>query len=565
MLTGRLPFPGTTVMEKLMARATQDAFRVRQYRPDVPAALDEIVARMVARDPQRRYATPADVAQALAPFAIGTASDVPVPATSSQADVSTAGPPAVTFASLDATTDTPLHGFPAELTEAAPPRRTRPVSQPTFAFWRDRRTRIAAAVVGAIILLGLAWAALPGKKDSSANGAARQEHASKKHKKESEDANDEAAADLAADDQADPERATAAWILERAGRLTIGADRAGGTRPPRGRPGKAQPLTGGRREVHDAAELPDGSIEIRGVELHGGVHLSRLDFDRLSKLKHLETLNLADTRFQDADLAELQNAESLTHLDLQDTLLSDAGVVLLKRIPKLHSLQICRTRISGDALAVLKSLHDLTELQVEGTPVRDGHLIHLRAMPQLTTLNLARTQVRGGADRGARAPAMSSVWQLKELATLDLSGLHLLPAALTIPRGAAAELRSLRLSGAKVTDDSLKQLSGMTSLRELLLDSTQVTSDGLKHLTWMAQLERLDLGDTFIGNPGLKVLRSVASLKSLSLRGTGVDDAGLSDLQGLKGLEFLDLSGSKVTSSGAEALRKQLPNCKIEY
>src|SRR5262245_46639906 len=190
MLTGRLPFPGTTVMEKLMARATQDAFRVRQYRPDVPAALDEIIARMLARDPQSRYATPAEVAQALAPFAIGTAGDVPAPAaTSSQADVSTAGPPAITFASLDVTTDTPLHGFPAELKDAVPARRVRPASAVESGLWHDRRTRIAVAVVGPIVMLGLVWAALPGKKGTSANGAARQEHASKKHKRGIDDEN----------------------------------------------------------------------------------------------------------------------------------------------------------------------------------------------------------------------------------------------------------------------------------------------------------------------------------------------------------------------------------------
>jgi Leucine-rich repeat (LRR) protein len=407
--------------------------------------------------------------------------------------------------------------------------------------------------------------ALPGKKGSSANGAARQERPSKKQKKGEEDRTDELVDDGTADDEADPERATAKWVLDRGGRLTVVAFRAVATHQPRGRSGKWQQSTADRHEVLDASELPRGSVEITGVELHGSVHLSRLDFDRLAKLSHLESLNLADTRFADADVAELEDAESLTHLDLQDTPISDVGVAVLKKLPKLQSLQLSRTRISGEALAVLKSLRNLTELHVEGTPLRDAHLIHLREMPHLILLNLARTEVRGAWDRSARAPSMSSVWQLKELTTLDLSGLHLQPNALTTPRGAAAELRSLRLSGAKVTDDGLKQLSGMTSLHELFLDSTQVTNDGLKHLTWMAELERLDLGDTFVGNAGLKILRGLTSLKSLSLHGTGIDDVGISDLQELKGLEFLDLSGSKVTRAGAEALRKQLPNCKIEF
>src|SRR5258708_595654 len=90
LLTGRLPFPGETVMEKLMARASQDAYHVRLFRSDVPGELDAIVARMLARDPNMRYATPADVARALAPFAIGTAGDIPAAAMPAQSGLSTA-------------------------------------------------------------------------------------------------------------------------------------------------------------------------------------------------------------------------------------------------------------------------------------------------------------------------------------------------------------------------------------------------------------------------------------------------------------------------------------------
>src|SRR5258708_12543090 len=58
MLTGRLPFPGDSVMEKLMARATQDAPSVRLYRPAVPPGLDPFVPSMLPPDPQHRFATP---------------------------------------------------------------------------------------------------------------------------------------------------------------------------------------------------------------------------------------------------------------------------------------------------------------------------------------------------------------------------------------------------------------------------------------------------------------------------------------------------------------------------
>ncbi len=72
LLTGRLPFVGDNVMEKLMARASAEAPSVRSVRSDVPEELGAIVAKMLAREPDDRYATPAEVVEALRPFAAST-------------------------------------------------------------------------------------------------------------------------------------------------------------------------------------------------------------------------------------------------------------------------------------------------------------------------------------------------------------------------------------------------------------------------------------------------------------------------------------------------------------
>jgi serine/threonine protein kinase len=74
LLTGGSIFHGRsqkTFMQKLAALATESAPPIRDRRSDVPAALAAIVHRMLARNPDERFATPAEVAAALAPFAAG--------------------------------------------------------------------------------------------------------------------------------------------------------------------------------------------------------------------------------------------------------------------------------------------------------------------------------------------------------------------------------------------------------------------------------------------------------------------------------------------------------------
>jgi serine/threonine protein kinase len=69
MLTGRVLFDNERMVDRLMARVTREAPRVRLLRPEVGPVLDDVAAKMLARRPEDRYQTPAEVAEALAPFA----------------------------------------------------------------------------------------------------------------------------------------------------------------------------------------------------------------------------------------------------------------------------------------------------------------------------------------------------------------------------------------------------------------------------------------------------------------------------------------------------------------
>jgi WD40 repeat protein/serine/threonine protein kinase len=67
-LTGRTPFEGSTIAQKLMAHQVAEPTPVSKLRPDVPQGLALVLAKMMAKSPADRYQTPAEVAQALIPF-----------------------------------------------------------------------------------------------------------------------------------------------------------------------------------------------------------------------------------------------------------------------------------------------------------------------------------------------------------------------------------------------------------------------------------------------------------------------------------------------------------------
>lgn len=69
LLAGRVPFPQGSLLQKLMAHAEQEPASLSLLRPDLPDGLSQVVARMMAKAPAWRYQTPAEVAEALMPFA----------------------------------------------------------------------------------------------------------------------------------------------------------------------------------------------------------------------------------------------------------------------------------------------------------------------------------------------------------------------------------------------------------------------------------------------------------------------------------------------------------------
>ncbi|MFO0800662.1 MAG: serine/threonine-protein kinase [Gemmataceae bacterium] len=82
ILTGEVPFPGTTIVQKLRRQMTEPPPSLMARRPEVGPGLDLLVRRMMARNPDERFQTPSELLDAIDRVKRGgapeTASHVPV-------------------------------------------------------------------------------------------------------------------------------------------------------------------------------------------------------------------------------------------------------------------------------------------------------------------------------------------------------------------------------------------------------------------------------------------------------------------------------------------------------
>lgn len=68
VLTGHTVFPDTNVFQLILRHATEEPRSVREWEPSVPEDLEEVLRHMMAKDPEARYESPAQAAEALRPF-----------------------------------------------------------------------------------------------------------------------------------------------------------------------------------------------------------------------------------------------------------------------------------------------------------------------------------------------------------------------------------------------------------------------------------------------------------------------------------------------------------------
>jgi serine/threonine-protein kinase len=169
LLTGRPPFThAVTLIDKLLAHTEETPPAIRAERPDVPEGLAAVLAKMMAKNPDDRYATAGEAAAALAPFTRADAETRPdvVEAVMIAPPAAAAPPAAPVPAAGGFDFDTaPVPNGPT-LLEGERPRKPRKAKKPrALPWWKKTWAKVGAvAVLG--LLVAVAVAASRGKKDA---------------------------------------------------------------------------------------------------------------------------------------------------------------------------------------------------------------------------------------------------------------------------------------------------------------------------------------------------------------------------------------------------------------
>jgi serine/threonine protein kinase len=561
LLTGEAPFPESrygTPMKLLTALATQPAPSLAEKRADAPAALVEIVDRLLSKDPDERLDSAAAVAEALAPLAdaaglaerLHAAEDVDADA-SPQWSVDTTRQ--LGSRSLDDTA--PSHDLAFDLQSHQRSKARHEPQEPP----QQAPDRLAVGLQRALYLtvsaIGLAAAAAiviyaSSRRDDA--GAAGEDDRAVDPAIVVSDVVDSGDASQVEDSPAQDEEIGYEEFLA----STLAADRS-------------------------AAEYVlsiGGRVRVRGEDDPGEYYVSDAA-DLPVEPFHLMTIDVSNQPFVGEGISVVSQCRRLRMVRLNHVLLDPTCLKYLAACPRLESVSLTNMDLQDEALAPLADCRSLTDLSLASTLVGDQGLVYFRNRA-LTTLNLTSTRVTdAGLENFSRCNELEFL-MLSDTAITDDGLAHL-------PR--QTKLRRLTLAETKVTDDGLAQFAGCAELEAVYLSETQLSDAGLAHFAACKQLDILSLGNTEITDVGvtrlpqdlpltildltgcqisdesLRHFRDLSQLRSLIVPGTRVTDAGLASLIDCRNLRNLSLERSQVTADGVAELRQALPNCQVHW
>lgn len=511
LLSGVVPYGGpqfATPLKKLLAHVNAPVPNLTERRVGLPDGLAAVVERMMAKRPEERFATAADVSTALAPFAAG--SDLAAlfsavrdklaarqPVENGLRALPPLAPDEAPSAAASHSIDTDAHlssAFSGTEGDLQPTPKIAPAMQPRESDASGRESSghgrrgargprwfVAAAGAAAVVLLGVVIVVK--MRDGS----------TRKFEVEGEVENVSVTPTDDADSTpmpADADRDVVKWVFEVGGRVA-GVKKENWAWP---------------------SKLPESFSDLPN------------DFDGL-------IIDLAYCqKVTDADLKRFKSLTKPIWLSLYRTKITDAGLVELNGFTNVRILNLEQTSITRAGLQNLGILANLETIELSGTATAGVDLELLSNFPKLIRIGLGPTH-------------------------LNLQGVNALS---SMPR------ISVGLAG--VGEAGVKYLGNLSHLQSLSTGGQEFNDACLEPLASMRDLTVLGLWDTSVGDAGIARLPSVAPrLTLLSVSYGRLTDDAVPHLQKLSKLRGLNLYETGITAAGVAKLRAALPDCEINW
>jgi Leucine-rich repeat (LRR) protein len=610
LLAGEAPYADKrTAAQKMVAHLSQPFPDVRAARPEVSANLKAVLDRLVAKEPTQRYATPAEVATALAPFCSGH--DLTVLARVSEDEAF--DPPAPTLASatgdpsLDETS-TLVAGGAAKPQAKAAIIADGPYLAGNGDWFSGRKLLLALAAGGLALLLGIVVLIqtrsgtlvlkVEGPDDGTppvikVDGKTETAEVDKdgkvyrirvnpgKHELlvTTPDGTEFGVAD----------KFSMSWGGET--KLTARLERREGSPPVADdadrRAAEYVLRIGANLHINDedvqTKVLPKEPFRLTAIEIWRNPRLADADLAVFRGCRHLKILNLGQTQVGEEGLAYFKECSDLEALYLSDTQnVNDAGLIHFRDCNKLKYLHLGASGVSDVGLAHFKDCKNLIELAVNSTKVTAAGVAQFKDLKHLTVLHLQQTPIKAEQigelakalpqckihwDGGIIEPtiiATADADRRAALWTLSVGGLPRLKTAKEDAEFGRLPPEPFELVGVgfhenqKVNDAGLANFQGCKRLRSLRLHLLPITEAGLANFKDCKQLTSLHLSHVNVGDGGLSYFQGCQQLKSLHLDRTQFTAAGLAYFKECEDLAELNLNGAELTDAGLANLQ----NCR---
>jgi serine/threonine protein kinase len=228
----------------------------------------------------------------------------------------------------------------------------------------------------------------------------------------------------------------------------------------------------------------------------------------------------------------MASGKPLACITLDQRLVSDEELARLVKFPSIFSLRLAECfAIADSGMRHIGELPALNSLVLSGTRVGDEGLLALRKCSQMRQLHLRGTRVTGSG--------MATISQFSQLSDLELGSLP-------------------------ISDASLAELQKLSMLDSLAVNNCErLTSECGGILSKFPALRSLNLEGTSLGDVGVEGLSASLTLRNLNLNTTRLTDAAVPGLCRLSSLVELHVNGTQITREGIQRLSASLPSCVI--